>query len=164
MNIPGQPQVESGQTDDSIFIRQACQADLMAISRIEQACFAIPWSEDSLRSDLARPEIARLWVADSITHGVVGYIACYKAADTAQINNLAVLPGFRCLGIGQRLLEKLLDWALSSHISTVDLEVRPSNRSAIHLYAKAGFSVVGIRRGYYANNQEDAHIMLKNIL
>ena len=32
---------------------------------------------------------------------------------------------------------------------TVFLEVRPSNRPALRLYAGAGFCEVGLRRGYY---------------
>ena len=44
-------------------------------------------------------------------------------------------------------------------VQVVTLEVRISNAVAITLYEKYGFSVVGIRRGYYSDNVEDATIM-----
>jgi len=39
------------------------------------------------------------------------------------------------------------------------LEVRPSNEVAVRLYEKFGFKVIGRRRGYYTDNNEDAIVM-----
>jgi len=144
-------------------VRPVRPGDLASLVRLEQTCFAIPWSEQSLRSDLENPSVAHYWVAESHTAGIIGYIACYQAADTAQINNLAVMPDFRRQGVGEHLLSALLEWAHDSLITTVDLEVRASNDSAIRLYQKMGFAKVGVRRAYYSDNNEDANIMLKNI-
>jgi len=151
------------RTKSGWLIRPVRTDDLAGLVRLEQTCFAIPWSEQSLRSDLENPSVAHFWVADSTTAGIIGYIACYRAADTVQINNLAVLPDFRRQGIGEHLLSALLEWAQASQITTVDLEVRCSNESAIGLYQKMGFAKVGVRRAYYSDNNEDANIMLKNI-
>ena len=41
----------------------------------------------------------------------------------------------------------------------VTLEVRTSNVVAQQLYRKYGFAVVGLRKGYYSDNHEDALIM-----
>ncbi|NCA98942.1 MAG: ribosomal-protein-alanine N-acetyltransferase [Clostridia bacterium] len=144
-------------------VRPARLDDLSSLVRLEQTCFAIPWTEQSLRSDLENPSLARYFVAESKTSGVIGYIACYQAADTAQITNLAVLPDFRRQGVGELLLGTLLEWAHASQVATVDLEVRSSNESAIRLYQKMGFAKVGVRRAYYSDNNENANIMLKNI-
>jgi ribosomal-protein-alanine N-acetyltransferase len=37
--------------------------------------------------------------------------------------------------------------------------VRPSNEVAVRLYEKFGFKVIGRRRGYYTDNNEDAIVM-----
>jgi ribosomal-protein-alanine N-acetyltransferase len=37
--------------------------------------------------------------------------------------------------------------------------VRPSNDVAVRLYEKFGFKVIGRRRGYYTDNNEDAIVM-----
>ena len=42
--------------------------------------------------------------------------------------------------------------------NAMTLEVRPSNKGAIHLYESLGFKSVGRRRGYYEDG-EDAEIM-----
>ena len=41
----------------------------------------------------------------------------------------------------------------------VTLEVRVSNIVAQSLYARYGFNQVGLRRGYYTDNREDAFVM-----
>jgi len=46
---------------------------------------------------------------------------------------------------------------MKAHLIT--LEVRASNTAAQELYLKYGFTVKGIRRGYYSNDREDAVIM-----
>lgn len=144
-----------------IRVRRAENCDLPALVLIERTCFAIPWSEQSLKSDLASAT-AHLWVAEQAGQ-VVGYIACYQGGDIAQINNLAVLPEARRQGTGRLLIEALLNWASTAGITAVDLEVRPSNQAARSLYEACGFEVVGRRPRYYADNGEDANIMLKKI-
>ncbi len=147
---------------EATIIRRAGLDDLSALVAIEQQCFAIPWSERSLQKDLENSPPAFLWVAEQ-TAAVVGYIACYRGGDVAQINNLAVLPEARQQGVGRMLIETLLAWAVVEKISAVDLEVRPSNLTAVTLYVKCGFEKVGLRPRYYEDTGEDAIIMLKNI-
>ena len=43
------------------------------------------------------------------------------------------------------------------------LEVRRSNEPAISMYRKGGFRDSGIRKGYYADNKEDAVLMDREI-
>lgn len=50
---------------------------------------------------------------------------------------------------------------LAKGIKTMTLEVRKTNVVAQNLYSKYGFEPVGIRRGYYGDNGEDAIIMVK---
>ena len=41
----------------------------------------------------------------------------------------------------------------------IQCEVRVSTNPAISLYEKYGFKSLGVRKGYYQNNNEDALIM-----
>jgi len=59
-------------------------------------------------------------------------------------------------GIGEGLLEEILRRARNDGSPAVWLEVRESNRPALGLYEKHGFSETGRRRGYYAEPVEDA--------
>ena len=45
----------------------------------------------------------------------------------------------------------------------LSLEVRVSNHVAQSLYQKLGFEPGGIRKNYYADNQEDALVMWVNV-
>ena len=52
-----------------------------------------------------------------------------------------------------------IELAMMRHSRVVTLEVRVSNHVAQSLYIKYGFSQVGLRKGYYTDNHEDAYIM-----
>ena len=75
--------------------------------------------------------------------------------------NIAVHPDYRKQGIGYALIERLIAALKEKNVISLCLEVRVSNESAIGLYSKMGFAVVGKRPGYYRNPREDAYIMRK---
>jgi len=150
-------------SEQAFFTRPAGTADLPALVTIEQACFAIPWSEESLRQDLENNPAARILVAASTDGQLAGYAAYWAVADEAQINNIAVLPAYRRRGLGLKLLESLIQKARSENLRQLFLEVRASNLPARRLYESCGFQIVGCRHGYYTDNGEDAIIMLKKI-
>ena len=76
-----------------------------------------------------------------------------------QVANIAVHPGFRTRGFGNALLLKMIETGLSWKAESIWLEVRESNRVARTLYEKLGFELVGKRRKYYSDNDEDAIVM-----
>ena len=82
---------------------------------------------------------------------------------TSYITNLAVDPRYRQQGIAKALLDAIMAYSWGEGIREATLEVRVSNNSAISLYQKKGFVSVGIRPGYYLNNNEDALIMWKEL-
>jgi len=80
-------------------------------------------------------------------------------AGEAHISTLAVAPAWRRRGLGEFLLWSMLKRAASMSAFEATLEVRVSNHAAQNLYRKYGFVVVGRRRRYYQDNNEDAWIM-----
>ena len=58
-----------------------------------------------------------------------------------------------------RLLIAIIELAIELGAHLITLEVRASNTEAQKLYAKYGFVRVGLRRGYYTDNREDAVLM-----
>lgn len=92
--------------------------------------------------------------------GLVGVLAACIVLDELQIDNLAVHPDFRGLGIGTRLVSTGLDLARQEGCGIAILEVRSSNGPARNLYRKAGFEEAGKRPGYYQNPPDDAITML----
>ena len=84
--------------------------------------------------------------------------------DKAHISTLVVAQRWRGRGLGELLLLALIDQAIAKNAALVTLEVRGSNKTAQALYTKYGLKVVGRRKLYYADNQEDALIMTVKLL
>ena len=90
---------------------------------------------------------------------VVGYVGTWFMTDEAHIVSIAVRESHRGLGIGELLLMGDVELAVARRARVVTLEVRVSNTGAQALYEKYGFREVGICKGYYADNREDAVVM-----
>jgi ribosomal-protein-alanine N-acetyltransferase len=76
--------------------------------------------------------------------------------DERDVCNIATVPEFRGMGVGKALTLALIESARETGASVVMLEVRESNAAAIALYEKAGFTLVGKRKNFYALPREDA--------
>lgn len=90
---------------------------------------------------------------------IVGYGGVWLTVDEAHITTIAVTPAHRGYGVGELLLNALIDHAYELHAQTITLEVRVSNTVAQKLYIKYGFQPAGTRPRYYTDNGEDALIM-----
>jgi ribosomal-protein-alanine N-acetyltransferase len=72
--------------------------------------------------------------------------------------NVAVDAQHQHSGLASAMLAELYRQVQDDH-ARFTLEVRPSNRVAIHLYEREGFRAAGMRRRYYQDNGEDALVM-----
>jgi [ribosomal protein S18]-alanine N-acetyltransferase len=90
---------------------------------------------------------------------VLGFAGMWVLYDEAHITTIGVEPGYRGRGLGELLLVAMFDESLRRNATWLTLEVRVSNAPAQALYAKYGFAVQGVRKRYYSDNNEDAHIM-----
>lgn len=90
---------------------------------------------------------------------IPGYVGMWFMAGEAHITAIAVREGHRGCGIGELLLMGGVELAILRKAKEVTLEVRVSNDQAQSLYKKYGFSVAGVRKRYYTDNNEDAYIM-----
>ena len=90
---------------------------------------------------------------------MLGYAGLWLLIDEAHISTIAVAPEWRGRGLGELLLASLLERAISIGADVATLEVRASNLVAQNLYRKYRFTVVGVRKGYYTDNFEDALVM-----
>ncbi len=90
---------------------------------------------------------------------IAGYLGVWFQGNEAHITEIAVREPLRGQGIGELLLIGSLRAALEYGSSVVTLEARVSNFAAHRLYEKYGFKSAGVRKGYYADNREDAVIM-----
>lgn len=90
---------------------------------------------------------------------VVGYGGVWLTVDEGHITTLASAQNVRRRGVGELLLNGLIEAARELGAEVLTLEVRVSNLAAQQLYLKYGFEARGTRRRYYTDNNEDALIM-----
>jgi ribosomal-protein-alanine N-acetyltransferase len=143
----------------NIDIKRADEGSLEEIMFIERNCFAAPWSEHSIRSELLS-RYAYCTVAD-LDGKAVGFCILHELEDEGEILNIAVLEEYRGKGIGKRLLRDALEYAENCGILKMFLEVRKGNKTARSMYGGAGFEEISIRKNYYTQPLEDAVIMMR---
>lgn len=147
---------------NSFKIARACEDHIDDIMVVENLSFEIPWSRQSITDEFLHNDNAVYFCA--VADGkAVGYAGMWLVLDEGHITNIAVHPDFRRCGIGGSLMRALLEEAEKRGLAALTLEVRRSNDSARYLYEKYGFEDGGVRKGYYADNNEDAIIMWKRL-
>ena len=90
---------------------------------------------------------------------IAGYVSVWFQGEEAHITEIAVREKLRGRGIGELLLLGSIMASQEHGSKVMTLEVRVSNFVAQRLYEKYDFKQVGIRKGYYSDNREDAVIM-----
>jgi [ribosomal protein S18]-alanine N-acetyltransferase len=102
-------------------------------------------------------DFARIWVAreDPAEPTPDAFLLAWIAADELHLLAVGTRPERRRAGLAEHLVRTLLEYARLQRSRLVILEVRRSNRAALALYRKFGFAVSRLRRGYYAQPEED---------
>ena len=139
-------------------IRRMTLVDVPTVHEIDLLSFSLPWPERSFRFELTENQVSRGWVAE--VEGVIAaMLVLWFIVDEAHIATIAVHPDFRRQGIGEQILLHALRTARAEGANRAFLEVRAGNAAAQAMYKKYGFEVVGVRPGYYKDNNEDALLM-----
>lgn len=126
---------------------------------IEQQVYSHPWSRGNFIDSLAAGHLG--WVAYEEATPVAYWVAML-VLDECHLLNLAVAREHWGRGVGLAALQHLVAQAQQRDTAQIWLEVRVSNLRAQALYAREGFELMGLRRGYYPLNaqaREDARLM-----
>jgi len=133
--------------------------EIDAILSIEQASFTNPWTREMYLAELKNEGVSFFYLARDKGRRIVGFCSFWRVLDELHINNLAVVPECRRLGVASALLRRVLNEAARFGIRRTMLEVRQSNTPARQLYETFGFVVAGTRSKYYTNPIEDALVL-----
>lgn len=138
-------------------IRVMQQADLLQVAELEKCCFSDPWSYNILESGIhSSYDVYYVWEQDGM---ILGYCTLRILAGEGEIQRIAVLPSYRRLGLGRKMMEAMITLSRENQVEAVSLEVRSGNTAARRLYESYGFAEEAVRKGYYHNPTEDAVIM-----
>lgn len=136
-------------------IRPMDDTDLDRVLALEWAIYPEPWSEGIFRDELAMS--GRTYLVAEVGGVVVAFAGLMVVEEDGHITTVTVDPDWRRRRLATRLMTALVELALVGGARHLTLEVRASNRSAQRLYTRFGLAPVGMRQGYYGD--EDALIM-----
>lgn len=140
-------------------IRRMTMLDVPAVAALEAASFPQPWSQQAFEYEMRENPVARYLVVERAGQ-LLGFAGAHLIFEEGHITNVVVARSARGQGLGRALMDALMQYAANLGARYLTLEVRESNQAAISLYSSLGFIRVGVRRGYYQDNREDALLMV----
>jgi [ribosomal protein S18]-alanine N-acetyltransferase len=143
----------------SIDITKMRRRHLRKVLAIESQVYPRPWSASLFLAEMSQRS-TRTYIVAKNGSEVVGYAGMMYTGHEAHVTNIAVDPEWHGNKIGTRLLLTIVTEAIARGARSISLEVRVSNDVAQSLYEKFGFSVAGVRKGYYIETNEDAYVMV----
>jgi ribosomal protein S18 acetylase RimI-like enzyme len=153
-------------TPRAITIRPAEPRDAQAIATMSRDFIesGLGWKYDAARVLRAMRDRDTLAVvacegtkagagASSSRGAVAGFAIMEFGDERAHLVLLAVRPSHRRLGIGQRLLDWLLESARVAGMASIHLELRAGNDAARRFYRAMGFYETVLVPGYYRSGE-----------
>lgn len=134
-------------------MRKAEESDLLAVYRIEQACFPQPWPYASFERFVGEPAFLVATREDAVLGYIVADVTPNYGRDLGHVKDLAVHPEAQGAGVGRRLLTAALVRLTTAGAAVVKLEVRAGNAPAKSLYHDVGFEPVRQIPGYYDDGE-----------
>jgi len=152
---------EEGVGRGGFELRRMRMDELPEVMEVERRAFAHPWSAELLRRELTHDWSTILLALEG--GRIIGFVIFWVVVDEIHVLNVAVDPVHRRRGIARLLMAELLERGRANGLSMATLEVRRSNEPALALYAGLGFRNVGVRKGYYVEEREDAIVMTMDL-
>jgi ribosomal-protein-alanine N-acetyltransferase len=138
-------------------ILDARPSDVSAIASVHSLSFLHGWSESEVERLLSdRATIGHVARLNGGTGPIVAFVMSHAVHDEAEILTIAVVSRARGRGIAEKLLTRHMGRLAALGMRKLFLEVDEKNTAARRLYARAGFTEVGRREGYYRRPEGNA--------
>ena len=141
----------------SLCIRWHTNVDMPETLQIELKCFEYAWTEEDFRRRKRQSNC--LTMVAELGDKVIGYMVYELYGSKIHLLNFAVDPEYRRLGVGGRMVAKLVRKLSSHRRNRITLAVRETNLSAQLFFKAQGFRAIKILRVYYEDSGEDAFLM-----
>lgn len=138
-------------------IRQAIEADLFEIERLEKKIFNESLGFAFLKQELVDNPFSKIFVYEQ-DGKIIGYMSYRQIDSNADIMNFLVDEPYQNQGIGKEIFKFVLEEMKNDGCETIILEVRKSNQRAIYFYENFGGKVIRTIPHYYKD--EDGLVMI----
>lgn len=148
----------NGRLTFNMLFREMTLDDIDQVISIEHKAYPFPWSKSLFEQAVASNKYCGVVEVNNV---IIGYGIISFVVGEAELLNISIDPIHQGKGIGEKLLNHLTEYAANADNHEMYLEVRVSNKGAIHLYEKTGFNEIGRRKNYYpsSHGREDAILM-----
>ncbi len=145
-------------------IREYRHADFGALCAIDRQCFSesIAYSSEEMALGLAQPGAFAL-VAEEEGRVCAFALFCHERRNLGHLITIDILPEFRRMGLGKKLMELGEARLIVNGVSRLVLEVDVRNEQAIGFYDRLGFAIRRRLPKYYADGA-DALLMEKHLV
>ncbi|MBF0143391.1 MAG: ribosomal protein S18-alanine N-acetyltransferase [Magnetococcales bacterium] len=142
-----------------IRLRPMLVTDTTACADLDREITAKPWSAAMFAEELELGSLCL--IAEPDDHSLAGMAIARPQLDEWHLLTIGVRPEWQRQGVGRRLLAAVIRRAETTDFRSVMLEVRISNKAALHLYQAMGFQPLYRRPRYYRgpDGWEDAWVM-----
>ena len=124
---------------------------------VEREAFEFPWSDEDFTRCLRQRNCIGM-VAES-GDSVAAFMIYELHRSRLHVLNFAVARSHRRLGIGTRMMEKLVGKLSPERRSRIVLEVRETNLPAQLFFRSLGFRAISVLKDFYQDTTEDAYLM-----
>jgi ribosomal-protein-alanine N-acetyltransferase len=134
--------------------------DIDEVLTIENDVYPHPWTRGNFLDSLYSGYQA--WTLREEVGALAGYFLAMLAVDEAHLLNISVRRDLHGHRVGLLQLDKVVELSKEHGMTSLLLEVRPSNQRAFAVYERYGFARIGNRKGYYPaadGAREDAIVM-----
>ena len=146
--------------DVGTHIRWMIRRDMDSVLDIESECFDMPWGRQDFTECLTQTKcIGYVSESDSEVNGYMVYLALDRSIT---IQNFAVRPSCRRLGIGSSMINKLKEKLSFGKRTRIDVIVRETNLPAQLFFKSLGFKASTVFRKHWNDPCEDAYLMQFN--
>lgn len=129
--------------------------NLEQLKVLNQVIFPINYQHKVYQDMLACGEVTQLAYHNDVVIGAIGCRMERTPEPKLYILTLGVLAPYRGMGVGSRLLTRVLQTVESSlpEVTEAFLHVQTSNEEAIAFYQRFGFHRAEVVEGYYKRNR-----------
>ncbi len=140
-----------------VHVRWMIRRDMPEVVAIEQEAFEFPWSEEEFTRCLRQRNC--IGMVAEMADSVVAFMIYELHRAKLHVLNFAVVRSHRRLGIGSRMMDKLIGKLTPDRRGRIVLEVRETNLPAQLFFRSLVFRATSVLKDFYEDSTEDAYLM-----
>ncbi len=148
------------KTDYSaLHVRWMIRRDQDRVLEIEKDCFASPWTRGDFERAISTRNKIGMVVEELDEHQVLGFMIYELFGNRLNLARIAVEKRYRREGVGSAMIRKLLSKLGYFRRTMITAKLRESELEAQLFFKSFDFRAIGLLRGYFDGNGEDAYMM-----